>query len=261
MPEGYTGNVQLFREQVNFLAKNYNTLDFANGLRSMLSKVFNDIDFSTFTKLMLHQYLNNYIVQYFTGEMALKYQLFRRASRKNLVGAFETRVQNSRVDFLTVNGVSVSFEIKSGLDNLEKLSKQAMNYERVFEYNYVVIDSRHKKNITTKLPGSFGIIRFENGNRFIDRVATPNTAIDPDAQLDMLTKKELKNLFAHGWSRSEIRNRVSNETINTQFKDALKLRYRNRWNFLLNNRHQILPVDLQFFFNRNIEPSLIYCNG
>lgn len=260
MPESYTSDVRLLREQTNFLARNYNILDFPNGLRSMLSQVFRDVDFSAYTKVMLHQHLNNCLVHNYNGEMALKYQLFRRASRKNLVGAFETRVQNSRVDFLTVNGVSASFEIKSELDNLEKLSKQATSYERVFEYNYVVVDSRHKKKAVVKLPSSFGILRFENGNRIVERPATHNTSIDPDTQLDMLTKKELMTWFDRNCC-TEIRNRISDEKINQQFKEALRSRYRTRWNFLVRHRQDILPVDLQFFFNRNIEPGLIYLNG
>lgn len=260
MSEKLTCEVRPCREKMNYLARNYNILDFAIGLRSMLTEVFSDIDFSTYTKSMLHHHLNSWLVDHYSGEIALKYQLFRRASRKNLIGAFETRVENSRVDFLTVNGVSASFEIKSELDNLDKLSKQATSYERVFEYNYVVIDSRHKKNAIAKLPGSFGILRFENGYRVVERPATPNASINPDTQLTMLTKRELITWFGRN-DVSEIRNRITDARINDQFKEALKSRYQNRWNFLVKHRMDILPVDLQFFFKRNIDPSLIYNYG
>ena len=105
------------------------------------------------------------------------------------------------------------------------------------------------------------ILCFTAGKRIIERKAFPNCAIDPDAQLTMLTKKELSNAFNGFSNRSEIKNRFSDYAINSQFKEALKSRYRNRWNFLVEHRNEILPIDLQFFFNRNIEPGLIYNHG
>lgn len=254
-------DLQISRDQIRYLAKNYNTLEYSQVLRSLLRTVFNDIDFSCYSKIMLHQHLNDSLITNYAGEVALKYQLFRRAARKNLVAAFEIKVQNSRVDFLTLNGVSASFEIKSELDNLDKLINQANNYVKVFEYNYAVIDSRHKKNALKMLPQSYGILCFNGDNRIIERNASPNTNIDPNAQLNMLTKKELCAAFDGFNSPSEIKNRFTDDTINSRFKETLKSRYRNRWSFLVQHRDDILPIDLQFFFNRNIEPSLIYNHG
>ena len=111
------------------------------------------------------------------------------------------------------------------------------------------------------LPRSFGILRFADGERIIERRSDLNTEIDPDAQLSMLTKRELACVFRGLNERKEIRNRFMDDTINEQFKQALKMRYRNRWNFLVTHRNDILPIDLQFFFNRNIEPAIIYGHG
>lgn len=261
MTESFIDDLHISRERISYLAKNYNTLEYAQSLRSLLTTVFNDIDFSCYSKIMLHQHLSHSLITYYNGEISLKYQLFRRASRKKLVAAFETRVQDSRVDFLMLNGVSASFEIKSELDNLDKLAKQAANYLKVFEYNYLVIDACHKKNALQILPSSFGILRFTEGKRIVERKACPNGAIDPDAQLSMLTKKELATAFNGNSGRNEIRNRFTNQQINDQFKLVLKSRYRSRWDFVVKYRQEIFPIDLQFFFNRNIEPGLIYNHG
>jgi len=261
MTGSFVNDLQIPRKQIRHLAKNYNTLEYSPVLRSLLVSVFNDIDFSGFSKIMLHRYLNDSLIAHYAGEVSLKYQLFRRAARKNLVAAFETKVQNSRVDFLTLNGVSASFEIKSELDNLNKLMKQATNYVKVFEYNYAVIDARHKKNALQILPPSYGILSFTGGKRIVERIASTNSAIDPDAQLSMLTKKELCSGFNGFSSRCEVKNRFADHTINVKFKEALKSRYRIRWNFLVEHRNEILPIDLQFFFNRNIDPDLVYNHG
>lgn len=261
MKGAFIDDIVLSREQIRYLAKNYNTLEYSQTLRTLLNTVFNDIDFSCYSKVMLHRHLNDFLTTNYSGEFALKYLLFRRAATKRLVAAFETKVQSSRVDFITVNGVSTSFEIKSELDNLDKLAKQATNYVKVFEYNYVVIDARHKKKVLNILPPSYGIIHFSGGRQTIERKALFNKGIDQDAQLGMLNKKELRKAFNGYYNRSEIKNRFTDYAINDQLKEALKSRYRSRWNFLVKHRKDILPIDLQFFFNRNIDPELIYNYG
>jgi len=253
-------DLQVSPEQIRYLAKNYNTLEYSEELRAMLKTVFKDVDFSKYSKIMLHRCLNDSLITKYAGEVALKYHLFCRAARKKLVAAFETKVQDSRLDFLTVNGVSISFEIKSELDNLDKLLKQSANYIKVFEYNYVVIDARHKKNALNMLPPSYGVWYFAGGKRIVERKALWNDCIDSNAQLNMLTKRELNKAFGLN-SRMEIKNRFTDHAINEHFKEALKSRYRSRWNFLVQHRNDILPIDLQFFFNRNIDPDLIYNYG
>jgi hypothetical protein len=257
----FIDDIQLSREQIRYLVKNYNTLEYSQTLRTLLNTVFKDVDFSCYSKVMLHRHLNDFLTSNYSGEFVLKYLLFRRAATKRLVAAFETKVQSSRVDFITVNGVSTSFEIKSELDNLDKLAKQATNYVKVFEYNYVVIDARHKKNVLNMLPPSYGILYFSGGRQTVERKALFNKGIDQDAQLSMLTKKELIKAFNGFYNRSEIKNRFTDYVINDQFKEALKSRYRIRWNFLVQHRNDILPIDLQFFFNRNVDPELIYNYG
>lgn len=252
---------EISRSRVKQLVKTYNTLDHAFNLRSILKGAFENVDFSNYSKLMLHRFFNDSLINYYNGELLLKYQLFKRVAGKNLIAGFETRVENSRVDFITVNGVSTSFEIKSELDNLDKLSKQSLSYLKVFDYNYLVIDPKHKKGALEILPPSFGVLIFSKGRRVFERPAVQNRLLDPASQLNMLTKRELKLAFNNLFVAAEIRNRVSDERINYKFKQALKARYKARWEFLVSNKHEILPIDLQFFFNRNIEPSLIYNNG
>ena len=205
--------------------------------------------------------MNDSLIENYRGELSLKYELFRRAAPKKVIAAFEIKVENSRVDFLTINGVTTSFEIKSELDNLTKLEKQVNDYSKVFEYNYVVVDKRHKLNVMQLLPNTFGIICFEAGKQITVRAATLNSQIDSSAQLAMLTKKELVLAFNKMVDRYEIAERFTKQRINTSFKKALKSRYSNRWNFLLKHQTEILPIDLQFFFNQNVHPEIIYNCG
>ena len=245
---------------INMLAKSYNALDYSIKLSALLKNVFPSENFDQFSKYELHKLLNDTLLQNYNGEEILKYKLFQNyINKKNIVAAFEIKVNNSRVDFLTINGNTTSFEIKSELDNLSKLSKQMADYMLAFEYNYLVIDQKHIDKAKNLLPECFGLWSYKNGKYKKLRKASLNDKMDPEVQLRLLTKLELVNSFprADGKIKS-ILNSLDTKDINRQFKKALKDRYRNRWEFLITNKSEIFPIDVQFFFNTNIEPCHIY---
>lgn len=207
-----------------------------------------------------HQLINDIVISNYSGELVLKHHLFKHFYRKNVIAAFEMKVSSSRADFVTINGHTKSFEIKSALDNLVKLQKQAADYARVFDYNYVVIDQRHLSGVQETVPASFGIWSFsQKGIKKVHRPATLNTRIEPSLQLALLTQKELRQYFNEaGGIKHRIQHTYNAPEINLRFRAALKRRYERRWNFLIDNHENILPIDIQFFFKRNIDPQLIY---
>jgi hypothetical protein len=247
-------------EAINLLAKSYNTLDYSVKLTSILRNIFPTEQFDLFTKYDLHKLLNDILFQYYNGEEILKYKLFEQHSKqRNIVAAFEMKVNNSRVDFLTINGVSTSYEIKSELDNLSKLSKQMSDYMLAFEFNYLVIDEKHIEKAKDLLPKDFGLWCYKNGKYRKLKKANLNKEINPEAQLTLLTKKELIKSYPEKQGKiKKILNSYSTYEINYLFKQILKDRYRNRWTFLLENKENIFPIDIQFFFNTNILPERIY---
>jgi hypothetical protein len=128
-----------------------------------------------------------------------------------------------------------------------------------FEYNYLVIDESHIKKAKELLPESFGLWSYKKGKYKKCRKALLNDRIDQEAQLKLLTKRELIDSFPE--KRGIIKDILTSYDalrINQQFKKTLKNRYRSRWEFLLSNHEQIFPIDLQFFFNTNIQPSNVY---
>jgi hypothetical protein len=249
------------RRTLNSIAQDYCTLDYSPKLAALLTRVFPESNFCGLQKYELHKKLNEVIVKHYSGEQILKYALFNYHYKKNIVAAFEMRVNKSRTDFLAINGVSSSFEIKSGLDNLYKLHKQSSDYSLVFDYNYIVVDEKHLENAKEIVPMCFGIWSFDSSKRIVHRKAAPNNRIDPEVQLRLLTKKELMYQFKekHGCIEDILKENNAAE-INSRFKAALKERYKMRWQFLLSHQDSILPIDLQFFFNQNIDPSIVYCH-
>ncbi|MHB8258695.1 MAG: sce7726 family protein [Bacteroidia bacterium] len=246
-------------EAVTTLARSYNLLDYTPKLRGIITSVFGISDFNGITKYDLHQLINDTLLLKYKGESTLKSLLVEEFITRKVVAAFEIKVNSSRVDFLTINGDTQSFEIKSELDNLSKLHKQVSDYAKVFEYNHIVIDDKHYENALKIIPAEYGIWSLKNGKKITLRKPTKNAQLDASLQLNLFTKKELASYFTfNSGNANEILNYYTTSQINTTFKLMLKKRYYKRWNFLINNKQDILPIDYQFFFNSNINPKDIY---
>lgn len=252
-----TANLASKKGLISNIVKDYNTLAYGPQLLAWLGSIYPDRDFSSSRKFNLHKTLNEAFVEHYDGEFKYKYSLFKRFQNHRLIAAFEMRVNKSRVDFLTINGHTTSFEIKSTIDNLAKLEKQADDYLAAFEYNNVIIDQKHLDSCRSRLPQEFGIIIYKNGRLRSDRKASLNTNIKADIQLKLLTKKELMMHFQTD-DVYLITSRIDGSTINSIFKQVLKKRYKERWKFVVTHSSKILPIDLQFFFNTNILPETIY---
>jgi len=239
------------------LARTYNILLYSQKLKSLVGGLMGEENAQSMTKYELHRTINNALIENYSGESIIKAFLVREFLAKKVVASFEIRVKNSRVDFLTINGETNSFEIKSELDNLQKLSRQAVNYSKVFEFNYIVIDKKHLNKANEIIPDNYGIWIFTKNRKQVLRKAKKNIELDPTMQLELLTKKELKRVFSET-DREVIYSKYNQNTINLHFKRCLKERYFERWEYLKLNHQSILPIDYQFFFNKNVNPSLIY---
>lgn len=113
-------------------------------------------------KQLLKNYRNEYV---FKNAIAQKI-LIGRHSIKSSTLFTEFRVETSKADVVIFNGTSHVYEIKTNLDNFDKLEKQIKNYRKVFEYVNVVLDEpkKHEDNnkqinlITPLIDDSVGII-------------------------------------------------------------------------------------------------------
>jgi hypothetical protein len=248
---------------INEIAKNYSPLSFPVHLVELLKTAFPDTNFRDSTKYELHHLINALLFSNFRGEQIFKYKLFKQHfTQKSVIGAFEIKVNNSRADFLAVNGHSSCFEIKTSLDNLSKFNKQAIDYLSVFEYNTLIIDESHLEKAMQMIPESFGLWVYKNGKNHRIFNASLNSEINPEVQINLLSKAELILAFPDQKGvKAAILKRNSPEIINGKFKETLKSRYKNRWDFLKNNASSILPVDLPFFFNTNVSPASVYCTN
>lgn len=210
-----------------------------------------------FSKMELHAAINQLLFEQYKGEGRLKYKLAEHFTTEGYQAGFEIKVGSSRADFLAINGYTKCFEIKSERDNLSKLDKQLNDYSKVFEYVYVVTDYKNVAEIEKLAPANTGIWAFEKNRKIEIRSAQKGNFLDSKFQLSLFTKAEKVKIFKSSDS-FQIIEKYSDSEINICFKQTLKRRYAKRWAFVKDEWTQILPYDLQFFFNKNISPELVY---
>lgn len=214
---------------------------------------------------------NDIILKYYPNETVIKSSfinkiLLRRGSH---VSIFEFSVGNSRVDLCKINGVSIAYEIKTDLDNLQRLSKQLTDYMQVFDKVYLICSEHKIDNANIQIPNNCGIYTYKQNksgtysfNLF--REAKLSNVISPLKQLKILTKQELYKNFHHEANISKdelilyIASEYSNDYINRLFKKILKNKYMKQWFFLKSHHDEIYDIDYQWFFKYTINPELIY---
>ena len=117
------------------IASSYHTLMSKIELKSLIQSLIQNPLPSNLGKQELHKIIDDLILLNHTGEIKYKYLLAKMFVEEDSICAFEVKTPTNRIDFVRVNGISNSCEIKSGLDNLLKLEKQSNNYNKFFE-NY-----------------------------------------------------------------------------------------------------------------------------
>ncbi|MCI5713357.1 MAG: sce7726 family protein [Lachnospiraceae bacterium] len=111
----------------------------------------------------------------------------------------EKQMGKSRADIMMVLPEAlVGIEIKSDADTYARLERQIKDYNRFFDYNYVVVGSKHAKHIKEHVPEWWGIISVELIEETVDfyviREATINKKCNRKKKLGLLWRPELAHI-------------------------------------------------------------------
>ena len=87
---------------------------------------------------------NNYRNEYFYKNTLLNKLLLGVHSVNTTTALTEVAIAKSKADFVLINGKAVVYEIKTELDNLERLSSQVDDYYKAFDHVAVV---SYEKNL------------------------------------------------------------------------------------------------------------------
>lgn len=214
---------------------------------------------------------NEIILKYYPNELSVKSNFINQVLFKSNdhVTIFELPIGSSRIDLCKLNGSSTAYEIKTDLDNLLRLNKQLNDYLQIFEKVFVICSLNKLSDIEKQIIPICGIYTYSisiHGNyKFqLYRHAISSEYLNSKKQLDILRKQELIKNFSVTplTNRNDVTSLILQEysasQINEMFKQVIKRRYQNQWDFLKNNRSKIFEIDYQWFFKNTINPDLIY---
>ncbi|HIV85885.1 MAG TPA: sce7726 family protein [Candidatus Monoglobus merdigallinarum] len=90
----------------------------------------------------------------------------------------------------------IGFEIKSNTDSYARLPNQIREYDKYFDYNYLVVGERHKRSAASHVPEHWGVICIPDVGNNIEvlREASHNRKAKLRRQLSLLWKSELKSI-------------------------------------------------------------------
>lgn len=109
----------------------------------------------------------------------------------------EFRMGKSRADAVMISEQGLTgFELKSDKDSLVRLKRQMKDYDKFYDYNYIVVGHHYEQKIADVVPEYWGIIKvFENDNEKIEveviRESKINDAKVLRNQLTFLWREEL----------------------------------------------------------------------
>lgn len=103
---------------------------------------------------------------------------------------------NRRADLMMINnGNLVGFEIKSELDTLKNLKTQILDYQKIFDFVYIVIDKKFKNAEELKeLPRQVGMLVYNKGIS-IKKEAKKNKRFKKSDLISLLWRKDLEVLL------------------------------------------------------------------
>ena len=143
---------------------------------------------------------NNYRNEYFYKNTLLNKLLLGVHSVNTTTALTEVAISKSKADFVLINGKAVVYEIKTELDNLDRLSSQIDDYYKAFDHVAVVT---YEKNMHTlqkvldKIDKPVGIYALRKNGK-LGTIKTPQRYIeDLDAEVlfKLLRKSEYENII------------------------------------------------------------------
>ena len=108
----------------------------------------------------------------------------------------EKQIAKSRADvMLVLEEKLIGVEIKSDADTYSRLARQLKDYNKFFDYNYVVVGSSHSKHIEEHVPEYWGIIEAISKEESVEFNVLREPEINKRAQRTYKMKRKLSILW------------------------------------------------------------------
>lgn len=105
----------------------------------------------------------------------------------------------SRADaVMVVPDALYGIEIKSDADTYARLERQVKDYDLYYDYNYIVVGTKHAEHVREHVPGWWGIITVENEEDHTDfymlRQPEKSPLLDLKHKIEILWRPELAHI-------------------------------------------------------------------
>ena len=100
----------------------------------------------------------NYRTEYYYKNTLLNKLLLKRHNYKKTIVLTELPIAESKADFVMINGRGVVYEIKTELDNFDRLQAQVADYYKAFQYVYIVTYESALEKLLKMIDQPVGII-------------------------------------------------------------------------------------------------------
>ena len=166
-----------------------------------ISRYVKEDDGLTYGKVIsqIYQYMNSeYRNEYYYKNTIFNQLLIQKHDLCSTAALTELPVANSKADFVMINGKGVVYEIKTDLDNFQRLQSQINDYYKVFSYVNVVVSNKQIEKVKDFLKATkVGIFELTNSGKLVCRKKHFAIMVNyPMKQcFKFLEKKSLKKLF------------------------------------------------------------------
>ncbi len=217
-----------------------------SSLYSFLEELYN---------FMIDEYRNEYI---FKNEILNKLLLGRHSPRTTTL-LDELRIGKSKADIVLINGSARVYEIKSNLDNLERLDNQINDYKTVFDEIVIVTDAIQIEKLLEKYSNdSLGLVEFTENKtlKTIKELKKDQSYFEYETLFKLLRKSEYLEIIEKRFGSlpkvpntkifKECLQIVKNIDLLTFQKlvfEQLKKRKLNRPDYLMDNK---TPYELKY---------------
>lgn len=162
--------------------------------------------------VQIYNYLRKrYRNQYFYKNTILNKLLLGVHSINTTTALTEIPISTSKADFVLINGKAVVYEIKTELDNLERLEGQINNYYKAFDHVCVLTCDDYAHILLNKLCNTPIGIYILSKNETIKRIKEPiayNKMLDLSEMFKILNKPEYEALLKEYYGKLPISSQV-----------------------------------------------------
>ena len=161
----------------------------------------------------IYEYMNReYRNEYYFKNTIFNQLLIQKHDLYKTAALTELPISNSKADFVMINGKGVVYEIKTDLDNFQRLRSQIEDYYKVFSYVNVVVSRKQTERVREFLKDSkVGILELTNSGKLICRkkALCNKSELSHRAMFQLLRKKEFERILLDYFGRlPEVNNFV-----------------------------------------------------